>query len=152
MKKTDAAAARRAGWPFGRSRKTHSASAKTSRSAMPLVARWVNSTIVSRAGARGTTSPLQRGQWAPQPAPEPVARTKAPHRMTATFQPRTSQANRARRVMTPPFELPSIAAPPSTVAGVSASSFSYQVFFRIQPVTSRTSAEIQRPRMSRRTM
>ena len=26
-------------------------------------------------GARGTTSPLQSGQWAPQPAPEPVART-----------------------------------------------------------------------------
>ncbi len=90
MKKTDAPAARRAGWPFGWSRKTHRPSAKTSSSAMPLVARWVNSIIVSRAGARGTTSPLQRGQWAPQPAPEPVARTKAPHRMTATFQPRTS--------------------------------------------------------------
>ena len=109
MKKTDAPAARRAGWPFGRSRKTHSASASTSSRARPLVARWVNSIMVSRAGARGRTSPLQSGQWAPQPAPEPVARTKAPHRMTTTFQARTSQANRARRIVTPlrAFERPS---------------------------------------------
>ena len=40
----------------------------------------------------------------------------------------------------------------SRVAGVSASSFSYQFFFRIHPVTSRTSAEIHRPLMSRSTM
>ena len=51
------------------------------------------------AGERGTTSPLQSGQCAPQPAPEPVARTKAPHRITARFQARTSQAKRASRVM-----------------------------------------------------
>ena len=34
----------------------------------------MNSTIVSRAGARGTTSPLHRGQWAPHPAPEAAER------------------------------------------------------------------------------
>ena len=58
----------------------------------------VYSTIVSSIGAWGTTSPLQRGQWAPQPAPDPVARTKAPHKMTATFQPSVSQAKRASDV------------------------------------------------------
>ena len=71
----------------------------TSSSATPLVARCVNSIIVASAGARGSTSPLQSGQCAPQPAPEPVARTKAPHRMTAMFQPRTSQASRASGVV-----------------------------------------------------
>ena len=119
---------------------------------MPLVARWVNSIIVSRAGARGTTSPLQSGQWAPQPAPEPVARTKAPHRMTATFQPRTSQAKRGEPHHDASFRASVYRRAASRVAGVSASSFSYQFFFRIHPVTSRTSAEIQRPLMSRRTM
>ena len=34
-------------------------------------------------GASGTTTPLQSGQWLPQPAPEPVARTTAPQRMTS---------------------------------------------------------------------
>ena len=62
---------------------------------MPLVTRCVSSTSVASSGARGSTSPLQSGQWAPQPAPEPVARTNAPHRITSTFQPSTSQASRA---------------------------------------------------------
>ena len=68
---------------------------------MPLVRRCVSSTSVATAGARGTISPLQSGQWAPQPAPEPEARTKAPHRITATFQPRVSQASRGRRIGEP---------------------------------------------------
>jgi len=41
----------------------------------PLETRWLNSIIVSSAGARGSTCPLQIGQWAPHPAPDPVART-----------------------------------------------------------------------------
>ena len=44
--------------------------------------RWENSISVSVVGVRGMTSPLQSGQWLPQPAPEPVARTNAPHMMT----------------------------------------------------------------------
>ena len=70
-------------------------------SAAPLVARWVNSTTVSREGDLGTTSPLHSGQCAPQPAPEPVARTKAPQRITITFQKRVIQAKRARALMAP---------------------------------------------------
>jgi hypothetical protein len=37
---------------------------------------------VSMRGARGTIAPLHSGQRLPQPAPEPVARTNAPHRTT----------------------------------------------------------------------
>ncbi len=44
---------------------------------------------------RGTTTPLQSGQWLPHPAPEPVARTNAPQRMTRTLYPNTPQANAA---------------------------------------------------------
>src|SRR5262245_14168294 len=68
------------------------------RSATPLVSRCVYSMSVASAGARGTISPLQSGQCAPHPAPEPDARTYAPHRMTATFQPSVSHARRARRM------------------------------------------------------
>ena len=35
----------------------------------------MSSISVSISGLRGSTSPLQSGQWSPQPAPEPVART-----------------------------------------------------------------------------
>ena len=48
----------------------------------PLVARWVNSMMVSMRGARGSITPLHSGQRSPQPAPEPVARTNAPHKTT----------------------------------------------------------------------
>jgi hypothetical protein len=41
------------------------------------------------------TSPLQSGQWLPHPAPDPVARTNAPHAMTARFTAKVAQANRA---------------------------------------------------------
>ena len=51
--------------------------------AFPLEAPYATGLmIVASAGSRGTTSPLQRGQWLPQPAPEPVARTYAPQRIT----------------------------------------------------------------------
>jgi len=39
--------------------------------------------MVSTRGACCITVPLQSGQWLPQPAPEPVARTSVPQRMTA---------------------------------------------------------------------
>ena len=57
-----------------------------------LVSRWVNSIRVSMRGARGTTTPLHSGQWLPHPAPEPVARTNAPHRTTRIRKARTNQA------------------------------------------------------------
>jgi len=50
---------------------------------MPLVTRCVSSITVSMRGSRGRTSPLHSGQWLPHPAPDPLARTNAPHRMTA---------------------------------------------------------------------
>ncbi len=76
-------AALRAACPLGLVRKAITRRPTTSSSARPLVSRWESSMIVSIRGARGTTSPLQSGQWLPHPAPDPVARTTAPHRMTA---------------------------------------------------------------------
>lgn len=63
---------------------------------MPLVARCEYSISVPIVGEGGITSPLQVGQWAPQPAPDPVARTTAPHKMTRMFQARVNQARRER--------------------------------------------------------
>ncbi len=51
---------------------------------------------VSMRGATGTTSPLHNGQWLPHPAPDPLARTKAPHRTTKRFQASTPQAKRVK--------------------------------------------------------
>jgi hypothetical protein len=48
--------------------------------------------IVWTVGDCGITCPLQRGQWLPHPAPEPEARTKAPHSTTATFHASTPHA------------------------------------------------------------
>ena len=81
----DATAARRTMCPGGKRRQAPTTSATTSSSATPLVSRWPSSISVSMLGDRGTTSPLQRGQWLPQPAPEPVARTNAPQRITPRF-------------------------------------------------------------------
>ena len=75
MKTSEAIPARRAGWPAATVRQIQTASTKTATSARPLESRCENSIIIAVSGARGTTSPLQSGQWAPQPAPEPVART-----------------------------------------------------------------------------
>jgi hypothetical protein len=51
--------------------------------------------IVAMAGARGTTLPLQSGQCSPHPAPDPVARTNAPHALAATLYATTDQAKRS---------------------------------------------------------
>ncbi len=74
----------RTGWPGPKRRNASTSMATTARSATPLVARWVNSMRVSAVGERGIATPLQRGQCAPQPAPDPVARTKAPQSTTST--------------------------------------------------------------------
>ena len=66
--------------------------------ARPDMMRWENSTRVATCSAWGTTWPLHSGQWLPQPAPEPVARTNAPHSAVITFQINTNQANLAKRV------------------------------------------------------
>jgi hypothetical protein len=47
-------------------------------------------------GATGTTSPLQSGQWLPHPAPDPLARTYAPHSTTSTFHASTPHAKRLK--------------------------------------------------------
>jgi hypothetical protein len=95
MKNIDNPAPSRAGWPGRHTRKVQMRSTTTARSAMPLVRRCENSIRVAVSADRGRTSPLQSGQCAPQPAPDPVARTYAPHRMTATVYKRAPQANRA---------------------------------------------------------
>src|SRR6185295_13050711 len=59
------------------------------------MARWVNSMMVAMVGDTGVTWPLHSGQWLPQPAPEPVARTKAPHNTTGMLKASTAQAYRA---------------------------------------------------------
>ena len=69
------AAVRRAGWPGAQARQTQTSSAATASTARPLLTRCENSTSISRLGARGMSSPLQRGQCAPHPAPDRVART-----------------------------------------------------------------------------
>ena len=74
----------------------HSQSAATATKATPLITRCVNSMMVSMRGASGTTSPLHSGQWLPHPAPDPLARTKAPHKTTSIFHASTPQAKRVK--------------------------------------------------------
>ena len=88
-----ATALRRTSRPGGKTRQAPMTRPATSSRASPLVTRCPSSISVAVLGARGTTSPLQSGQWLPQPAPEPDARTKAPHRITARFAPRAVHAN-----------------------------------------------------------
>src|SRR5690606_30637337 len=57
-------------------------------------ARWANSMAVAPSSS-GTTCPWQEGQERPQPAPDPVARTIAPIRITTTLKARVTQAKRA---------------------------------------------------------
>jgi len=92
MNPRENSAAFRDACPRGRARNAHTARPTTSSKAAPLVRRWENSMIVSIFGARGTITPLHSGQWLPHPAPEPVARTIDPQRMTTTFQKRVIQA------------------------------------------------------------
>jgi len=62
MKPRANSAAFRAPCPAGRARKAQTARTTTSTSAMPLVARWEYSMIVSIFGARWTIVPLHSGQ------------------------------------------------------------------------------------------
>ena len=84
MNATLATAAFRAKAPRGHARHTSTSTTSTSGSAIPLVTRCPNSIIVFSDGSRGMSSPLQSGQWSPQPAPAPDARTNPPQRMTRT--------------------------------------------------------------------
>ncbi len=61
----------------------HHSRPTTEKNERPLVRRWVNSIIVFTLAECCITVPLHSGQWLPQPAPEPVARTSVPHRITA---------------------------------------------------------------------
>ena len=54
---------------------------RTRRPSNAEILRCVISIMVLMVGARGTTSPLQSGQWLPHPSPEPVARTMVPARI-----------------------------------------------------------------------
>jgi hypothetical protein len=67
--------------------------------AKTLVTRCKNSITVCSCGALGRMLPSQSGQWLPQPAPEPVARTYAPQTITATLYASVSQAKRASGCM-----------------------------------------------------
>jgi len=64
-------------------------------SATPLVIRCVNSIIVCALALVPRTLPPQPGHLLPQPAPDPVARTKAPQSTTATLKHSVAQAKRA---------------------------------------------------------
>ena len=92
-KTAEAIAARRTRWPRPNVRNAQTSWTATSTIITPDVARWPNSTRVAMLGERGITSPLQVGQWLPHPAPEPLARTYAPQRMTPRVDARTHQAN-----------------------------------------------------------
>ncbi len=80
---TEATAAARARWLRTVPAKVHAARPTTAMKERPLVIRWVNSISVLTLAERWITVPLHSGQWLPQPAPEPVARTNVPHKMTA---------------------------------------------------------------------
>ena len=84
-KTNDVSAIRRTRLPRAKLARLHNQSATTPTSATPLIIRCVNSMMVSMRGATGTTSPLHSGQWLPHPAPDPLARTYAPHSTTSTF-------------------------------------------------------------------
>jgi len=61
--------------PRGVRRRAQTSCTTTNSSATPEVARCASSISVSTAGSRGMTTPLQSGQCAPHPAPDPEART-----------------------------------------------------------------------------
>src|SRR5262249_50271179 len=90
----------------------------------------------------GMITPLQRGQWLPHPAPEPVARTYAPHRITKTLYAATNQAKCATggspvlemlvgRDLNLSIELPGHASAVLTVVPMILYDFRCQVIFRI---------------------
>ncbi len=57
-------------------------------------ARWANSMVVAPSADQGMMWPSQRGHWSPQPAPDSVARTTDPPRMTSTVKTSTPVASR----------------------------------------------------------
>ena len=83
--------------PRGYARMLHTRRPTVSARDRPLVRRCEYSMRVSTRAARGRTSPLHRGQWLPQPAPEPLARTNAPQTTTARSYASTPHAKRANR-------------------------------------------------------
>src|ERR1019366_6564036 len=93
----EAVAPCRTAWRRGNARNAQHTSSATSTRSIPLVTRCVNSITVFKLGERGSTSPLHSGQCLPHPAPAPVARTRAPHRTTATLYPNTLHAYRANQ-------------------------------------------------------
>src|SRR5271170_7096964 len=107
---TDASAAVRARSPREKLRRLHSHNAPTPTKATPLITRCVNSMMVSIRGATGTTSPLHIGQWLPHPAPDPLARTKSPHKTTITFHASTPQAKRVKFAVRVDTRVASVAA------------------------------------------
>ena len=74
--------------------------------ATPDSARWENSIQVAIPWSSGRNSPWQRGQSRPHPAPEPVALTTAPCRMT---MPLTAKVVQARAAVVMPRGWPSLA-------------------------------------------
>ena len=82
---------------FGVARNAQTTMTSTAISARPLVMRWKNSITVAMRSGCGITSPLHSGQWLPQPAPEPLARTNAPQTITKMFSPSVPQAYREKR-------------------------------------------------------
>ena len=89
---TGSTAARRTGCVRGKARTAHQQRIKMSGVSTPVIARCVYSIILWSEGETSIAEPSQSGQWLPQPAPEPVARTKAPHKMTATLYQSTNHA------------------------------------------------------------
>ena len=84
----------RAALPLGVARKTQTTSAIRVRTETVTVWRWMNSMTVCQVGETGMTCPLHSGQLLPQPAPDCVERTTAPHSATKMLQPTTTQAKR----------------------------------------------------------
>ena len=78
MKIPDNQAAVRICCPFSKVRSTQMATTATMRAARALVTRCVNSTARAPSRPPGMISPSQVGQEGPHPAPDPLARTKAP--------------------------------------------------------------------------
>ncbi len=94
-----ATAALRTAEPFSNSRYDHTSSTTTNGRNTPVDTRCAYSIHVLACWASGMAAPQQSGQWLPQPSPEPLARTKAPHTMTSSVYPRSVQEALENRAM-----------------------------------------------------
>ena len=99
----ESTAAFRTGAPRWLVRKMRTMSQARRSSAIPDEARCVNSMAVAPSNS-GRMTPSQVGHDAPHPAPDPVARTSAPSRITIRFQ--TSAVQASRRVVNTSRRLP----------------------------------------------